>query len=341
MEKIITLQHLISQSPLYGAYSDYLPESPDDEIILSLSKFLTTCGQVMSIDGMDLICREIIPKTVGFCGLVSSNFVTLKNLVPLMKLVSIVYLFDQTIDRAENPEIFLPFIEEIVNHEKTPLSSNIWGILKGFPPHHQDMLIDLGFRDVSLRQYSLRIKSKEHFDNPKKAYQEKEIEEIANAMIKDVGLQLVAIGVYICLLKEGIATENVNNLLRPLAPLITTLEGFLRICDDLGDVKLDKGVCINLFNNDIPELKKVFLINCDIKDLPLGLPLFKEFYNTSEGYIDQLKTKSPDNNLLILLLLRVMEGGFVNLVGDSYLTEGIEGIETDPLEILRDFNYKI
>jgi len=347
--KAVQIEVLLTQSMLYGVYATIPEIKVGKKAIGGLAGFLGKASTALGLVDVDQIGAEIIPKTIGFCGLVGSGLADIDELSPLMQVVSIAYLLDQTTDNAADPTIYLPAIMSLVNDQPGSLSVMANEAIADFPPHYQSQIRKLAFRDVSLQEFDMRRHSIAYFGNPNPEYLVKNCPEIVEEIITDGGLELVAFGTYMLLEKKGLVSTPLDELREKNARLINRLNGFLRMCDDYGDREADLGSNINIFNPEGEQLIEGFCKTCDIdpRDYLANrdpLILFKSFYRGTLSEIMALGgyPQAGDEGIYLTLLLRVMEGGFVNILGDKFLTAGNNDLVAEEIKrILEFFGYKI
>jgi hypothetical protein len=347
LDKLSKIVKLINQSGLYGVYTGesfnfnniFLNRDETDEV----KTFLKSASQIISVENDDKLLDSIIYRTLSFCCLVGFKYLTVQEMMPLIKIVSLVYLLDESTDSSGTPRIYLPEIEEIVSNESSEISKIVNEQIDLFLKEDRELVRKLAFKDVSLQEYYMRMASLIYFKSKNEMFIRANRQDIIKAMASNVGLEMVAMGLYMLLRKKGVSKKSSAEIPARFQKLIKILNGFIRAADDFGDLKNDKGNNINIFGSEFEIVWKEFIVFCGI-DINLyskisAEDLLKLFYAKSLEEIESLGALSADEEVFLNLLLRVMEGGFVNIIGDQFFSG--EEISQRTLKLLKDFNYKI
>ncbi|MBN2101203.1 hypothetical protein JW710_04960 [Candidatus Dojkabacteria bacterium] len=367
---------------------------------------------------IDVIKKQIVAKTMAFCGCIGCSRAGMEVFVRLMKLTSVVYLLDQTIDRCDDLELLQGYMGAIEAHllgrdfvhiaraaMREEVAENKFkhmGLWLGggldmindlidyeFPDirygslSYQRLMRELAFREVLTRQWYLRERSIEYeraLDYASKSARSESVNLewkhfVVDCMVRDVGLQFIACGVDMILQEQAIIErqkaggEQVpeeGNFTTPLFELLATyrrliliLEGFLRACDDFGDREADAGRNINMFNDG---LVSDVLEYCGIDPArivetqgdTIEEKVLRLFYQASIEELERIGVHGGsedlgraccnlphDHKAFISFLLAVMKGGFVNVIGDVALTEGVETMPEEAQKILRSFGFEV
>jgi hypothetical protein len=338
--------NLLEESPLYGAYNNGINRNIDLSEVAPAQQFLTEFSTAIGVDPK-LACKEILPKVIGFCALVGNEYLTLEELTPLTASISIVYLCDGLIDSSDKPSKYLSLLRGLANGNPEYPFNLVNEQIEQFPAHLQDKIRQLIFRDICLRQFVLKKASLDCFQNDNEYYFKEYRPKLAENMIRSIGLEGVSAGLYMLLQQKGIVTTDYELLEQKHAKLTLLLSGFTRICDDysFSDRMLDKGSCINVFNDDYPGLLFELIKCCGIEiptDFNYGDPvnIFDLFHEASLELIGDLDNYPPDEQKFLILKLKTMEGGFMNLIGDSSMSQGALVIDEEAKRILQHFRSK-
>ena len=345
------LQLIVKHSPtLFGAYERtgrlIAPEVSQD-VARSVYYFIQESSVNLGIKDPTTVARQIAPKTLGFCGLVALGYgyTSIANLMPFMNVISTMYLLDQTIDNSPHPQRYKPIIDDLVlgtNRTGSPLVTMVEDQIDQFEPNYRNLIRQLSFRDIILNQYELRCASIRYFNQiqsgarPVDLLNERSVRILTHNLVTNVGLQLVATGAYLMLYKYKHVSTAFPPITRDATSLIRVLEGFLRACDDYGDrqTDLDEHPNLNVFNQPILLRGLGQLCGIDINENTPPIDVLKQFYIKSKEELSKLKVTDYDNDVFINLLLRVMEGGIVNILGDRNLEDGSDITPQDANNIL-------
>jgi len=323
-----------SSHELYGVYpSDIAIQVPGPAGTERISQFIFECASSLGEEHPELISNGILPKSIVFCGLVGTGMLEPDQLEPLINIISSVYLLDQFIDHAPNPERYSPVLTALINNQEpndsTPaIVSLIREQIAQFLPEHQREIRKLAYQDVVLQQYQLRRLSLSYFIG-KDTDLNTDPYNIAKMMVTNVGLQLVANGTYMMLIKHDKVSEPLQKVVNRQEYRIRVLEAFLRICDDYGDVGSDYNENLNVFNER--NLLSAVLGFCSIPyhSTEPDDKAIQRIFQTSKRLAQLPRRLSNDQQIYLKLLLRVMEGGIINAIGDVHILESEQTLDPE------------
>jgi len=345
MDKFTQLLDLLKQSPLFGAYHDLSDFQHKPEIIQEVKKFLELEAQQFGVDVENKDFNPIVLKTFIYTGLIVSGYAELGKLLPLMKITSLAYLLDELVDNSDKPDHYLNVITGLAGGTPLPLTKLVNQQLTQFPQEYSELIREMAFQDISRPQFLLREMALKYFLNTDNKIISENSGLIIRYKITSIGLRMVVFSIYIVLLQEGIVRTPLAEMIDKHERLIRILEGFLRLADDLGDLEADEGLNINIFNLSEATFLQSFLSFCGIShklaENTTRLEIFRIFYNSSKLEIAKIDNTSRDTQIFLSLLLRFMEGGFINIVGDAFFESANYELSPEVLLILKDFNYQL
>ena len=310
---------------------------------------------------LNSIIEEIAPKSIAFCASISAGEIeSKKHLSHAAVAIFLSYWADQSMDRGDemmfsavqylnhqsittkitDTETFRARLEALQHIQH--LASQI--TLPEDLPYAQQAIE----RDVLGLQAKMRILSHKFKESQVEFFWAAHAEEVAQTMTDCSGLMSAVSIIYAIYRKNNPELPSLNEIYShpKLMQLIRgTFNTAVRIFDDAGDYYTDTGqdpnwgdFNLNIFNQAHPALLKAFLNYSHISE---NDPLYTEFLSAfslpisgsritvSTLYLKLVRervnalspTLTKKYSLFITLSKRTLEAGFVNILGDVFLSE--------------------
>lgn len=310
---------------------------------------------------LNSIVEEIAPKSIAFCASISAGEIKNKeDLSYAAVAISLSYWADQSMDRGDDMMFSsVQYLNHQNIATKTSDSAIFQARLTALQ-HIQNLARqitlpeDLPYvqqaieRDVLGLQAKMRILSQKFKESQANFFWVAHAEEVAQTMTDCSGLMSAVSIIYALYRKNDPKLPSLNEIYShpKLMQLIRgTFNPAVRVFDDAGDYYTDTGqdsnwgdFNLNIFNQAHPVLLKAFLNYSHISE---NDPIYAEFFSAfslpisgsriavSTLYLklvrERVNALSPslikNFSLFITLSKRTLEAGFVNILGDVFLSE--------------------
>jgi hypothetical protein len=312
-------------------------------------------------EGVSTLVEQIAPKSIAFCASISAGEIqNMEHLSNAAAAISISYWADQSMDRGDEWMLAaVQYLnhksigKDIAASKEFKRRSEALRHIKRLAGQITNFPDDLPYalqaieRDVLGNQAEMCILSRKFLESPVEHFWDAHARSVAQTMIDCSGLMSAVAIIYAIYRRREPDLPSLDEIYSQpeLMRLVGTFNSAVRIFDDAGDCETDTGkdaewggFNLNVFNQPHPKLLRAFLDYSEIlEDHPLraaalaafALPLSESRVAVSQLFLEitrqqvaALPASLWEHYILFLTLCkRTVEAGFINALGDVFLSE--------------------